>query len=324
MKIIKENKFLIFDRPYNKFSYYRKLIRYFFKEKYYKFVLNMNVKKNFLKKKYYISICAIFKNEAIYLKEWIEYHRIIGIEHFYLYNNFSTDDYIDILKPYIDLKIVTLIDWPFKQGQMLAYLDCANKYADETNWIAYIDIDEFIVPNESDNLSDILIKFERKRPIIVAYWKLFGSSGLVSRSKDGLVIEDFYLCMPKYLNIGKFFYNTAYNYSGNLNINNSPHIHCTKSGFWKLLPVNFYDKVIADGINKVDDDIPPVQINHYYTKSFSEYINKVSRGSSFHAFNTHSFKSFYINDLKCVDVDYKIRKFLIKLKYSLNDMDINN
>ena len=38
-------------------------------------------------KKYKISICGIFKNESCFLKEWIEYHEILGVEHFYLYNN---------------------------------------------------------------------------------------------------------------------------------------------------------------------------------------------------------------------------------------------
>ncbi len=34
--------------------------------------------------KYYFSICAIFKDESLSIKEWIEYHKLIGVEHFYL------------------------------------------------------------------------------------------------------------------------------------------------------------------------------------------------------------------------------------------------
>src|SRR4051794_11337491 len=51
---------------------------------------------------YDFTVCAIFQNEAKYLKEWIEYHRLVGAQHFYLYNNRSTDHYMDILQPYID------------------------------------------------------------------------------------------------------------------------------------------------------------------------------------------------------------------------------
>ena len=40
-------------------------------------------------KKYNVAVCAIFKNEAPYLKEWIEFNHLVGVEHFYLYNNNS-------------------------------------------------------------------------------------------------------------------------------------------------------------------------------------------------------------------------------------------
>ena len=48
----------------------------------------------------------MFRNEAAYLKEWIEYHHLAGVEHFWLYNNNSTDQWQDVLQPYIDWGIV--------------------------------------------------------------------------------------------------------------------------------------------------------------------------------------------------------------------------
>ena len=81
--------------------------------------------------KYYCSICAIFKNESPYLREWIEYHLMIGFDHLYLYNNFSSDNYKEVLQPYIDKNAVTLIEWPVKYGQISAYEDCANKFRNE-------------------------------------------------------------------------------------------------------------------------------------------------------------------------------------------------
>ena len=38
-------------------------------------------------KKYFLAICAIFKNEGKFLKEWLNYYLLAGVEHFYLYNN---------------------------------------------------------------------------------------------------------------------------------------------------------------------------------------------------------------------------------------------
>lgn len=80
-------------------------------------------------RQYKVSIGAIFKNEALYLKEWIEFHRIVGVEHFYLYNNNSDDNYREVLEPYIKRNIVTLVDWPKNQAQIEAYKDCIHKYA---------------------------------------------------------------------------------------------------------------------------------------------------------------------------------------------------
>lgn len=69
-------------------------------------------KKDKRKLKYMVSFCLIFKNEAPFLKEWLDFHLTVGVDHFYLYNNNSDDNFREILEPYIGLGIVTLIEWP--------------------------------------------------------------------------------------------------------------------------------------------------------------------------------------------------------------------
>src|SRR5690349_10881004 len=98
---------------------------------------------------YELSICAIFQNDARYLKEWIEFHRIQGVEHFYLYDNLSTDNPEITLSKYIEDDIVTLIPWPrvydeaqggqWNSVQCGSYLDCLSKYGEESKWIAFLD-----------------------------------------------------------------------------------------------------------------------------------------------------------------------------------------
>ena len=34
----------------------------------------------------YLSICAVYRDEGPYLREWIEFHRLVGVERFYLYD----------------------------------------------------------------------------------------------------------------------------------------------------------------------------------------------------------------------------------------------
>lgn len=314
--MIEENGFFIFDNPIDEKKYIAKRLIYAVKSIQYGVSLRMFNPKKIERKKYYVSICAIFKNEARYMKEWIEFHRIIGIDHFYLYNNFSDDDYMSVLRPYIQQGTVTLTEWPIKQGQMAAYKDCAEKYGQETNWIAYIDLDEFIVPNAKDNISECLYEFE-KRPIVIAYWRLFGSSGLMNRNPKGLVTEDFYLCWRKYTNIGKYFYNTAYDYADNMPQNTAMHNRWSRYKGHKLPPVNFYGHIICCGIDVADDNYPPVQINHYFTKSYSEYLEKKARGDAFFELNPRDEEYFNWHDMKCKATDYNVRKYMIKLKKAM-------
>lgn len=315
--MIKENNYFIFDCPQNTFKYFLKYIFYILNSIKYKIFLSFFTPLKKQNSKYFISICSIFKNESKYFKEWIEYHKIIGIDHFYLYNNFSEDDYKSVLDKYILDGTVTLIDWPIKQGQMSAYKDCVDKFAEETNWIAFIDLDEFIVPNTSDNIKDIIKNFNN-RAIVVAYWKLFGSSGILNRNVERLVTEDFYLCWNKYTNIGKCFYNTNYEYADNLKENKGMHSRWSVCKGHKIPPVNFYDHIICNGINIADNNTPPVQINHYFTKSYYEYLDKKSRGDAFFELNPRDEDYFYWHDMKCNSTDYNIRKYLIKLKKSLS------
>lgn len=44
--------------------------------------------------KYYLALVSFFRNEARFLKEWIEFYRMIGVEHFYLYNHLSDDNFM--------------------------------------------------------------------------------------------------------------------------------------------------------------------------------------------------------------------------------------
>lgn len=148
-----------------------------------------------------LSICAIFKNEASYLKEWIEYHKLVGVEHFSLYNNRSEDAYLQLLQPYIQKGEVTLIDWPDRHTdkwqmnkhawvystQVPAY-EHAFKHA-KSKWVAAIDIDEFIVPVKAHSITEVLEKHEKYSHGIEIKWRIYGSSDLDEIPPNKLMIE---------------------------------------------------------------------------------------------------------------------------------------
>lgn len=100
-----------------------------------------------------LAIAAIMKNEGPYLLEWIEYHRSIGFQKFYLYDNDSADNPAGILQPYIASGIVDLIPWPGQARQVDAYNDALNKHAKDCKYLATIDLDEFINFGSTDALT---------------------------------------------------------------------------------------------------------------------------------------------------------------------------
>lgn len=271
-----------------------------------------------VEKKYDISICAIFKNEAPYLKEWIEFHRLVGIEHFYMYNNNSEDNFRIVLEPYIESGLVTLIDWPYKQKQMESYKDCINKYAFETKWIGFIDIDEFIIPKSTDTVYEFLKCFEKNRGSVNVYWRVYGTSGLIDRDLNGLVTEDFTTCWPKYCDIGKCFYNTSYGFDDKSE--KGKQLHHKFWANWKgqdIPPVNIFDKVCIGNVNEANTMDFPIQINHYFTKSYKEYAMKRAKGDVYFEINPHDEAYFYEHEMKCTSTDYSAYKFLVKLKLQM-------
>lgn len=62
----------------------------------------------------YLTMITMVRNQRRWLREWLEYYLMMGVEHFIIYDNNSEDDPLDILQCYIDQNVVTYIPWPPK------------------------------------------------------------------------------------------------------------------------------------------------------------------------------------------------------------------
>lgn len=101
------------------------------------------------------------------LLEWITYNKLIGVDHFYLYDNSGafSDDQSKSLHPIAELfpDDVTVIDWPGqvcnnnpnnvdsvgeRSSQYAAEASCRLRFGPHVNWIAQFDIDEYLVPSK--------------------------------------------------------------------------------------------------------------------------------------------------------------------------------
>jgi hypothetical protein len=138
----------------------------------------------------YLNVCAIYRNEAPHLREWIEFHRLVGAERFFLYDNGSTDEHWEVLAPYLEDGTVMVHDWPSRERpQEPAFNDCLERYGPESRWIAFIDLDEYLFSPTLEPLPEILPEYER-HPGVVASWVMFGTSGHETKP-EGLTIENF-------------------------------------------------------------------------------------------------------------------------------------
>lgn len=141
-----------------------------------------------IKQQYYLSIVAIFKNESWILKEWIEHYLNQGVDHFFLIDNGSTDNYNTILQPYIDNKQVSLVKDPKRYSQKGHY----NKYIfpikNISEWFLVCDLDEFVYARKMfKTIPEYLKSLNETVGNVLIPWKNYGSSGHIQHPKDGVV-----------------------------------------------------------------------------------------------------------------------------------------
>ena len=249
-----------------------------------------------------LAIGAIMKDEGPYLKEWLEYHMMVGVEKFYLYDNGSSDDTMDIVRPYVERGVVDLIDFPGSAKQMAAYRDVINRYSYDSKWIAFIDLDEFLVPVVGGDIKDILLSLPDFAELVVS-WVIYGSSGLVKRPK-GLVLENYKHHADKSWGI-KSIVNPRF-------VVTMANPHCNLVAGY-IVDENGKKLGYIDQTNN-----PPscnkIRCNHYITKSYEEYIKRRSRPTATTSLPEANFvEKFKISDRNEI-LDLTMDPFIEKLK----------
>lgn len=219
-----------------------------------------------------IAVCAIFKDEAPYLLEWLAFHKMIGVDRFFLYDNGSTDGGADRVRRSSFARNVTLIDWPDRPGQLSAYNHFRVNHARRFTWAAFIDIDEFIMPLAGSSVRDVVMR-EVYQPFaaILLQWLVFGPSGH-DRRPAGLVIENYVRRLPSTANVSRHV-KTLVRTEHLLGIDYTPHAAecsgpaCNTRGEavlpYAIQPTECHDVIV---------------INHYFTKSQEDWEFKRRRG----------------------------------------------
>jgi hypothetical protein len=225
--------------------------------------------------KYELSICAIFQDEARFLKEWIEFHRLVGVDHFYLVNHNSQDHYKAVLNPYIKAGVVELFETKERPNGIAEWndLQCSiyekiiDRSVNETKWLALLDTDEFLYPVEKNTLKACLEDYLSFGAVGVN-WQVFGTSGVEKIPEDALLIENLCLRAPK-------------NHPGNNHIKSiirpkafascpNPHSMCLKPPFFQVTE----NKQHFEGPFSPCVSVDILCINHYWPRD-EEFFHSV-------------------------------------------------
>ena len=222
---------------------------------------------------YDLAIVAIMKNEGHYVKEWIDYHLLAGVNHFYIYDNESTDNFKEVLQPYIDAGVVTYKFYPGRGRQYEAYNEAFKNYRFFCRYMAFIDSDEFIFPKSHATISEVVDDVFSDNPDaggLGINWHTFGSNYQDKAYYSKGVLERFNRCA----NQPDLHVKTIAN-PRKIKIFLNPHFAIYFESCYALNE----NKNFQSGPFNEPPTYNKIVINHYHKKSHEEWIKKVGRGN---------------------------------------------
>jgi glycosyltransferase involved in cell wall biosynthesis len=96
-----------------------------------------------------VGICALVRNEARYIQEWVAFHSLQGVSRILVFDNGSSDGTPDLLRSARPHSGIEVIDRPggadaFDALQRQTYQEGASMLAGKVDMVLFIDADEFV------------------------------------------------------------------------------------------------------------------------------------------------------------------------------------
>jgi hypothetical protein len=230
-----------------------------------------------------VAIVVILRNEERHVAEWARFHLAAGAAHFFVYDNGCTDHTLAELAR-VAAGRATVIPWRagFKDArrgaelhaQVLAYAHALRNFGSPFRWMAFIDVDEFLVPKDA-SLPAALAHLSDCRSISLP-WHMFGRNGHATPPDGGI--------LPNYLRRAADPMGDARGVRNFKCIVDPSHVTC--------VGVHDFD---VDGSGDTCNDrgvrfsnkgregrafysVDHLQLNHYYARSEAEVAEKIARG----------------------------------------------
>lgn len=255
--------------------------------------LKMRLRSDLTRPEHYLAVCAIAKDEGPYFKEWIEWHLSQGVDHFYIYDNESSDGTREILQPYIDSGVVEYKYWPGHRRQLAAYDDCLDHYRLASRWIAFIDLDEFIVPVKDASIPAFLKRFEAFAAVEIN-WLVYGSGGHKTKS-PGTMMERF-----------RFHSLPGHRLNRHVKSIVNPREVFTMIGCHEAAKISgsiadSHGQPVTKNFREREPQQDIIRINHYAVRSYEEFLEKQARGRASGTQKTvrsEYFEQYDLNDIE--------------------------
>lgn len=231
-----------------------------------------------------VFLCALAKNEHLYINEWVAHYVKLGFDKIYIYDNDdkgTKDIYKCIDRQYSKhLVFVNIRGKHFKNMQGKCYTEFYSLHKDMFDYCMFCDIDEFLVG--IDNIKTFLSQPHLKNfEQIRVKWKLFGDDNLIERDMNKGVMESFKKEITKPLSTDLKSICNLHNQGkciikGHMNnvVFNSVHFASRTNGTMlsSCLPSG---RLCKSGVEiKEDYTKEHIYLNHYMTKTLSEFVEQ--------------------------------------------------
>lgn len=131
-----------------------------------------------------VAVCAIAKNENLYIEEWVNWYKNLGFSKIYIFDNNDNDG--EFIKDVVNNDDIVYIDESYrgkndKFYQTTAYTKFYNQYKNDYEWILFCDIDEFLYLENHKTIQEFLSsnnKFQSFDAIALC-WKIYDDNDLV-------------------------------------------------------------------------------------------------------------------------------------------------
>lgn len=245
-----------------------------------------------------VCICTFGKEENRYIREFILHYEKYGVDKIFLYDNndINGERFEDVIKDYIEKGFVKIFNFRGKKKCRYKMMnDCYKLNYEKYSWLIFYELDEFIHLYNYTNIKYFLNEKKFKNCQIIHLNLVLHTDNDLLYYENKSLAERF----PKIVsNTETRQLEVKYILRGHIpNIRIAGAHNCDKKLKKKCNGFGHKNKV--KGIFATEPDFKYYYIDHYYSKSTEEFINKINRGDPWKSdkkYYMHKVKKYYLQN----------------------------